>query len=288
MNDLSKYSVAELHNEIQSRYGNTLEFKKFKLTIDPSMGGGVYRSNEIYAGTNDSFYSILKNVFNVSLFIDIGANIGLETLQVNTVFPQAKKVLIEPNMHLIPLIKTNLKQNNVTNYHVIQGIVGDKECEVKWQRNINFSVDSRVNGLDKDFVYEVAKQITLQSILDNYSDKSDNVLIKVDTQGYEERVVNGGFEYLSNSRNYYLRMEFAPFWLKSQGTCPMQFLSFMINNFDVAELPRLAFKTCQIEEIFSKKLLISDVERFIEYVKDQGKDDKGWVELIVKNRQITL
>lgn len=288
MSELSKFSIAELNNEIQSRYDRTLLFKKFKLTVDPGMGGGVYRSDEIFAGTNDKFYSRLKECFDATLIIDIGANIGLFTLEISTVFPEAKKILIEPNKLLTPLIRLNLEQNCIRNYQIMDCLVGDKQCKTQWQRNCNFSVDSRVTGLDKDFVYEEAMQVTLENMVDLNIEASSLIFIKIDTQGYEERVIKGGFNFLKKNTNYYIKMEFAPFWIESQNTNPEEFLSFMVENFDVVELPRSTFKADPINVIFDNKLLVSETRDFIEYVKGLGKQDKGWVELLIKNKQMDV
>lgn len=265
MSELAKYSIPELYNEIQSRYDDTIVFKKFKLKIDPQFGGAVYLSHDIYAGTNDKFYDYLSKRFPVTIIIDIGANIGLSTLELNTVFPSAKKIIIEPNGQLLNLIKLNLEQNNVTNYVILNNLVGDKHCEVTWQKNEKFSVDSRVSGLVKDFIYETGQQITLNDIINNYTNANDKIFIKIDTQGYEERIVNGCMEFMLKNTDYLIKMEFAPFCLESQHTDAVVFLKNMIKYFDVVELSKMPFKVATVENLFDKKLNSNDVKDFVEY-----------------------
>lgn len=285
MNELSKFSISELNNEIQSRYENTIIFKKFKLIIEPKFGGGVYRSNEIYSGTTDKFYKELKKEFNPEVIFDIGANIGIATLEMNVEFPKVRKIMIEPNKLLIPLIESNMKLNNVENYEIIEGIIGSETGKINWQRNVQFSVDSRVSGLEKDFIYEEGDQITINNIIDKYDLNDKNVLIKIDTQGYEERVIKGGLNFLLNNNNYYVKMEFAPFWLESQKTNPKLFLEFLIDNFDVIELFRFNFKTTGVNKLFKEKISKQEIDEFINYVKELGKDDKGWTELLIRNKK---
>jgi len=275
MNELAKYSIPELYNEIHSRYDATIVFKKFKLKIDPRLGGAVYLSHDIYAGTNDKFYDYLSMRFPATVIIDIGANIGLSSLELNTVYPSAKKIVVEPNAQLLDLIKLNLDQNNVTNYIILNNLVGDEKCEVKWQKNEKFSVDSRVSGLIKDFIYETGQQITLNDLIENYANGNDKIFIKIDTQGYEERIINGCLEYLLTNTNYLIKMEFAPFCLESQNTDAVVFLKNMIKYFDVVELPKMPFKVEPIEKIFDKKLNSDDVKDFVEYVKCLDREDRG-------------
>jgi FkbM family methyltransferase len=288
MNELEKYSIPELYNEIHSRYDDTIVFKKFKLKIDPRLGGAVYLSHDIYAGTNDKFYDYLSIRFPATVIIDIGANIGLSTLELNTVYSSAKKVIIEPNGQLLDLIKLNLDQNNVTNYIILNNLVGDKKCELKWQKNEKFSVDSRVSGLIKDFIYETGQQITLNDLVESHANANDKIFIKIDTQGYEERIINGCLEYLLTNTNYLIKMEFAPFCLESQNTDSVVFLKNMINNFDVVELSKMPFKVEPLEKLFDKKLNSDDVKDFVEYVKCLDREDRGWAELLVKNKAMIL
>ena len=41
--------------------------------------------------------------------------------------------------------------------------------------------------------------------------------------------IKGGLNFLINNNNYYVKMEFAPFWFESQKTNPKLFLVFLIN-----------------------------------------------------------
>lgn len=62
----------------------------------------------------------------------------------------------------------------------------------------------------------------------------------------------------------------------------------MIKYFDVVELSKMPFKVATVENLFDKKLNSNDVKDFVEYVKCLDREDRGWVELLVKNKEMTL
>lgn len=125
------------------------------------------------------------------------------------------------------------------NVIVINKIVGEK-CinNVSFQVNNLLSVDSRVIGLTDNFQTLNLDQVSIDYLLKvNEISFQDSVFVKIDTQGFEKSVIYGAVNFLDNFSSYVIVMEFAPFWLEASGTNPVEFLSFLCDNYNVCEVP---------------------------------------------------
>ncbi len=71
--------------------------------------------NEVF--TQNAYYFETNNP--TPLIIDAGAHIGLTTLYFKKIFPESHIIAIEPNPHILPLLKENIAQNGLTEVEVI-------------------------------------------------------------------------------------------------------------------------------------------------------------------------
>jgi precorrin-6B methylase 2 len=135
----------------------------------------------------------LKNKKNV-LFVDIGAHVGIYSIAVGNRFKKYKKLHIiafEPDsdmfsLNSFKLLKKNIKLNKINNIKTYNLGLGDK------------------NEINKIGV----KTIRLDSILEkNFVKKYDEVIIKIDIEGYEEQALEGAKEFIKNSKKIVLLIE---------------------------------------------------------------------------------
>lgn len=282
---LSKFSVAELYAEISIRKGSIINFGKSSLRIDASQGGGVYQTDASWMDFHDPLYADIKKVLNPSLIIDVGANIGFLSVCFGEKFPEAKIIAIEPNPDLISIFHENMHVNSIENYELITKAAGSASNKLNFLCPPGFSVDAKV--CVEDDVSFVSEQVTLNKILED-SPNAQAVYIKIDVQGYEYEVIKGGLDFFSRSKNFIVRMEFAPAWLERQGVNLHEFLSYLIANFDVAELRKFAFKGSNLADTFERKLKLSDVDDFINYSRQRSSNGGGYTDIIFKSKSLEI
>ncbi len=288
MTDNLEKKLQALYNEINDILPTKIAFDGFSLTVDKS-GATVYRSEDFILFSQNKFFQEIEHHYSPKLVIDVGANVGFSTLVFARVFPNADIISVEPNYRLIEIIKKNCKDNNINNVKILQKAVGESgNSHIAFQINNIMSVDSRVAGLTEDYEICRVEQTSIDRIVSDYGCKSnDPVFIKIDTQGFEERVISGAENTLRNFNSYCIMMEFAPFWLEQSGTDPATFLTDLCMNHHVCEMPsKTLFFHQSLEEIQQKILSKNDVDNFLKYVKALRRNDKGWTDLLIfKNSQ---
>lgn len=261
----------------------TLNINGLYLTIDPSDSGAMaYESKGSYEELANPLYKEIKKTLNPSLVIDIGANYGFTGLVFAQNFSEAKIVLIEPDDRLCPYINHNFKQNGFSNIQLINAICGEKDSENKeFSLNPTCSQDNRVIGASNNWVRKTLTTVSLNKLIKSNSIEG-SIFIKIDTQGYEEYIFRGGHKFLTNNKNWIIKTEFAPYWLISQGTKPVKFLSYLTSTYHVVEFPvRPTFLGNTIADLFKHKLMPYDTEEFINHIKSLNRDDRGWCDLLI-------
>src|SRR3546814_11696276 len=80
-------------------------------------------------------------------------------------------------------------------------------------------------------------------------------------------------------------MEFAPDWLSSQGTEPLDVLDYLQHRYQFAEFQeRIPFGTPNLDALFANPVQEERHREFLGYVKSLNKNDLGWVDLIMRPR----
>jgi FkbM family methyltransferase len=148
--------------------------------------------------------------FPVRSIIDVGANEGQFAKMISRFFPDAHLYCFEP----LPEPFTKLKawaggQNG--RVEVFNVAVGDHEATVEMNRHVQFSPSSsllRTTKINEAIYPFMQKQssisvplTTLDKLMANLSEPVlPDLLIKLDVQGYEDRVIRGGTETIRKAR----------------------------------------------------------------------------------------
>jgi FkbM family methyltransferase len=148
--------------------------------------------------------------------IDIGANIGYYALlEAKIVGPTGKVYAIEPVASNIELLKKNIQLNNYENIMISKLAIGDKNqigyISLSSNSNLHSLNDSVI--LDKNAVEEV-EIITLDDFLNN---KEYPSLIRMDTEGYEDNIIQGLKKTLSKNTPLKIFIEFHSCFMKDGG-----------------------------------------------------------------------
>lgn len=282
----AKRQLRRLLKSVVQTYGErAIEIKEITLVVDYSeVGGQAYAGRSSHEEYASVLYDEIASVFAPGLVIDIGANYGFTGLVFAKRFPNARIVLVEPSPYLCGLIHRNFRTNGIKKYEVIQAMCGEAEDKGSmFSINPHDSQDNRVVGLSGWKSIQVPTR-SLSAIVDeNY--ESGNVFIKIDTQGFEERVFRGAHGFLSTNDNWLIKSEFAPDWLKSQATNPVDFLRYLISNFSVIEAPsRYRFKGDSLNRLFSEPLTVADAESFVAHISSLDAGGRGWCDLLIRSK----
>lgn len=174
-------------------------FIGFKIT---RTGSGILGSKYKFDPSEKDKFKWIQNM-NIKTVIDVGANIGQSALQFHRLFPSAKIYSFEPLHSCFMQLNANLK--NVPNFKSFNLALSDKEGEQNIHRS-EYSVCSSLRKMGKlhKEAFPFSSGETLEAIdvntLDNVAqglDLEDNILLRIDVNGYEDRVIMGSRNILN-------------------------------------------------------------------------------------------
>lgn len=140
-------------------------------------------------------------------FIDIGANIGVFSLDVAKKNPNINVYAVEASPRVFDYLSQNIIQNKLYNIHSTQIALGDQKSQ-----NVNFYSDEMSFGTGSlSPVFTHKSEIINCTTLDRYV-KKNNIeivdLIKIDVEGYENQVFIGAKNILNNKKSPVILFEF--------------------------------------------------------------------------------
>ena len=151
---------------------------------------GVYEKDEL--DLLFDFLTPIKAVLSNGLALDIGANIGNHSVYFSSVF--AKVYAFEPNPDTYCLLKFNSKTlQNVKTFNI--GL-GEKTAEMLLkENNTNLGGSFIVFESEKD---SGLQKVTVKTLDDLDENLSEMVFLKIDVEGFEEKVIKGGIKRITN------------------------------------------------------------------------------------------
>jgi len=150
---------------------------------------------------------------DIKVIIDVGANIGQFAQRFHKIIPEAKIYSFEPIKHCFEELKVNTAGINI---EVFNFALGDTEEQV----DINISKHSPSSSLLEmaDLHKEVfagtdfqQKETIIVKKLDDIMPQLgelENILLKIDVQGFEDRVIRGGQETLKKVNTVIIETSF--------------------------------------------------------------------------------
>jgi len=157
------------------------------------------------------------------------------------------------------------------------------EPAVAFSQNPGSSLDNRVVHGKWPQVHVPMRRI--DGVLHRLAFEAGPTFFKVDTQGYELQVLRGLEGFLTSRSDWVLKMEFAPDWLRSQGTDPLLLLDYLMLRYEMVEYPeRIVFGTPSISSLFAFPLKWRKQREFLAHVEAQNKGGQGWVDLLLRPR----
>jgi FkbM family methyltransferase len=202
----------------------------------------------------------------INVLFDIGANTGQFSLEMRDKGYSGKIVSFEPLVNARKkLIENSFKDKNWIVHE--QAALGDYNGFI----DINISKNSVSSSIlpmlgshseaENDSIYigkEKAPIITLDSVANNYLDKSSNCFIKIDTQGYEWPVLNGAINTLKKSQGILCELSLVPLYegqhLWKDIILLLEKKGFLLWSISRGFTDQRDGRTLQVDAVFLKKI----------------------------------
>lgn len=228
-----------------------------RVHSDDELLSNIIRDKGRYSTADQQvFFQLLKPG---GTFVDIGANIGWYSLVAGTVLgPSGRILAIEPEPRNLELLKINLDRGCRTPYSILPIAIGEQESTA----SLFLSPD---NFGDHSLLQNGYKASTREKVevpvrrLDQVLTPEEFLkvdLLKMDTQGYEPRILSG-LRLLLQVHRPPLMIEFSPMHIYECNSSPFEIYSFLENNGylplridDDARPPQSPVRPISIDELF--------------------------------------
>ena len=173
-----------------------------KVALRPFTHASIrWRKQKLEPGISKLIKNIAKELDlqnDKGLFFDVGANIGLYTWEVSKVCPHRKILAFEPDPENIKLLRKTLSSANLQNLEIHKCALSNQDGEISFFQDKLTSATGCVAGKDKPWIEQYlnstaseirVKTNTLDSLV---SDENNPSLIKIDVEGHEVEVLEGG------------------------------------------------------------------------------------------------
>jgi len=186
-------------------------FKKSVKTIFRACGLDVRRTWQFLP------YLWLRNC-NIRTVLDVGANTGQFALRIHALLPEAKIYSFEPLADCYAVLRKNM--NGIDDFYSFNVALGNEngKCDIYRNACSHSSSLLPMQNLHKQAFPQTA-QAELEEIeicrLDDVAhmlELNDNVLIKIDVQGFEDQVIMGGQDVIARAHVLIVETSFEPLY----------------------------------------------------------------------------
>ena len=140
--------------------------------------------------------TIKKN--NIDYFLDVGSCWGVYSLRLCKTFKNLNIFAFDPIKKNINRLKKSISKNKINNIKVFHTALGSKKGTVDLGATENYSPNYKINE-SKSVISEKSSIDTLDNFLPI---KNKQIIIKIDTEGFEYEVLKGAGNLLKNNKCY--------------------------------------------------------------------------------------
>ncbi|WP_281927497.1 FkbM family methyltransferase [Roseibium album] len=137
-------------------------------------------------GLSDLIRSLPPN----STFLDIGANAGLFSMIAAEALPEGQVIAIEPNPQVYRDLLANISLNGVSNVLPINAALGDKTAKMMLAAHPQHTGGAQLGKTDKDRKAVPVAVLQAGMLMDLLGDSHGSILVKIDTEGFELRILD--------------------------------------------------------------------------------------------------
>lgn len=203
---ISKYKkIREIHSYFDSK------IQKEVTTIEGIKFLGIVENIvEVHVTNIPEIEFCKREIKKGDTIIDAGANIGYFTLFFSKLVGEEGKVIaFEPDPTNFDILKKNIKLNGITNVELVKkGISNRNESMKLYKSDVSGGHSLIKNEWGKEFT-------TIQTVtLDDYFNDQKIDLIKIDVEGFELEVIEGGTKLFNNNKKIKIISEFGGYYYK--------------------------------------------------------------------------
>lgn len=197
-----------------------------KILIDPSLDQGVELSLFETGTYEKGTIQLLKTYLQPgSVFLDIGANIGLMSVIASGVVKEMGRIYaVEANPNTVSILQANIALNQCRNIEVIPVALSDEQGTAtlfeNWQ--VNRGGASLISQSNEQQGIEV-KMERLDDLF-NADDRLD--LVKIDVEGFEPQVIKGGMSWFQKQQPVFI-IEVSEQREKELGPSPLEIMQLV-------------------------------------------------------------
>ncbi|MDF1613100.1 FkbM family methyltransferase [Stygiobacter electus] len=185
-----------------------------RLLKKPKLIGLLVKKLPVSISSFRNVENLKKYIKQVNTVIDVGANIGQFTLAVNYYFPNLKIYSFEPSKLAYKRLIKSLGNNK--NVILFNFGLGDVDGEIEFYENSfdQISSFSKIDLSNNNKVYKKSKSVTTKAVIKKLDDIFNTinvippVLLKLDVQGLEDRVLMGALKSLKSIDYILLELAF--------------------------------------------------------------------------------
>jgi FkbM family methyltransferase len=185
---------------IKLRSKRTRDINGFKMTLDTA-DGGIGGALWTVGHRERAFMHLLgTEIESGSTVVDLGANIGYTALQMcGMIGSSGHLIAIEPDARNIKQLNTNLKHNGFAKRtEVHQLAISDH----KGSAEFFLSDQPNLNAMQTGSTTIASEHVAVESLDTFFENRTDfPSFIKMDVEGHEVEILDGGFELFSNRRD---------------------------------------------------------------------------------------
>jgi FkbM family methyltransferase len=173
--------------------------KRAAKKILEAMGFELRRIDNKFEPKKEDIFKWIRNL-NIRTVLDVGANTGQFAGEIHAILPEAAIYSFEPLRECYDLLVENM--SHLPKFRAFDFALGSEASEIEMHRS-EFTPSSsilRMSELHKrafPFTSEEALERIAVKRLDDVTgdlDLAENILIKIDVQGFEDRVIAGGLK----------------------------------------------------------------------------------------------
>lgn len=165
------------------------------------------------------------------LFVDIGAHYGYYTLLAAHANPAARVIVVEPVEENVAVLRKNLALNEVDDERAIllhAAASAEKGTATLCKSEASDNSSLYPHPASATLARVPVETVSVDDLLAAHSAR--HLLIKMDTDGHELAVLQGGEETLSTIEDVSILLEMNPKMLKLAGTCPEDVLAHLVQR----------------------------------------------------------
>ena len=231
--------------------GVTLALNPKDAVVSGSLAMGFYEKSNIQL-----FAELFGRNGKGSTFMDIGANIGLySALAAKYTGPTGKVIAVEPDETNCHYIQKTASLNLFSNIDVHLIAAGDYDGEAKLYINDLNKADHRLYDNANERPSKTIRIAQIDTLIAQTYGNSPIDFIKIDTQGFEYRVLKGMKRTFENNPHVKVVMEFWPWGIVQAGDKPAELLK-LIQGYGL-KIKRLDEDSAMIHEISGLNTILS-------------------------------